>query len=297
MRGKSFLLLVILTMFWGLNFPLLKIGLLYESSLYIMFFRILVAVLFMFIVFHKKIKFPKSIRANIFLFIFGLFNMILFFGFWSIGEGTESASLSSIIIYTYPIIVIILARVFLSDKLNKYKTASLILGFAGMVIIFSNQLLVKFNIGLVYLLIAAISFSSGAVFMKKYLININPITINFVQSLYSLPVMFLWAFFTEKINFSGFNIYFISIVLYMGILGTAVAYSIYIDLYQHLNVSSIASYFFLVPAFSVVFTLIILHEINSYYTYIGFIIIGTGIFLTSKTPKNKKNVNNNPLPK
>ena len=248
MNGKSFLLLVILALFWGVNFPILKIGLIYESSLYIMFFRILTAVLFIFIVFHKKIKFPKSIRANIFLFIFGLFSIILFFGFWSIGEETESASLSSIIIYTYPIIVMVLARISLSDKLNSYKITSLILGFVGMVIIFSNQLLVRFNTGLIYLLIAALSFSAGIVFMKKYLININPITINFVQLLYSLPVMFLWAFFTEKINFSGFNIYFILIVLYMGIPGTAIAYLIYIDLYQHLSVSSIAPYFFLVPA-------------------------------------------------
>ncbi len=287
MEKNSFLLIILLTLFWGINFPILKIGLNYEPGLYIMFFRILVAVLFVFIVFRKKIKFPKSLRINILIFIFGLFNMILFFGLWSIGEETENASLSSIIIYTYPIIAIVLARILLDDKLNKYKILSLVLGFAGMVIIFSNQLLIKFNIGLVYLLIAAISFSIGIIFMKKYLININPITINFVQLLYALPPMFLWAFFTEKINFSGFNLYFILIILFMGILGTAVAYIIYIDLYQRLNVSSIASYFFLVPAFSVIFSVIILNEINSYYTYLGFIIIGIGIFLTSKKPKYK----------
>ncbi len=289
---KNFLLLIILAALWGINFLILKICLIYEPGLYIMFFRVLIAVLFIFIVLRKKIKFPKSIRANIFLFIFGLFNIILFFGFWAIGEGTETASLSSIIIYTYPIIVIVLARIVLDDRLNRYKIISLILGFSGMVIIFSSQLLIKFNIGLIYLLIAAISFSLGAIFMKKYLININTITINFVQLLYSLPVMFLWAFFTEKLNFGGFNILFISLILYMGILGTAAAYLIYIDLYQHSKVSSIASYFFLVPAFSVVFSIIILHEVNSYYTYIGFIIIGIGIYLTSLGTKNKRNITN-----
>ncbi len=289
---KNFLLLIILAALWGINFLMLKICLIYEPGLYIMFFRVLIAVLFIFIVLRKKIKFPKSIRANIFLFIFGLFNIILFFGFWAIGEGTETASLSSIIIYTYPIIVIALARIVLDDRLNRYKIISLILGFSGMVIIFSSQLLIKFNIGLIYLLIAAISFALGAIFMKKYLININTITINFVQLLYSLPVMFLWALFTEKPNFGGFNILFISLILYMGILGTAAAYLIYIDLYQHSKVSSIASYFFLVPAFSVVFSIIILHEVNSYYTYIGFIIIGIGIYLTSLGTKNKRNIIN-----
>lgn len=289
---KNFLLLIILAALWGINFLMLKICLIYEPGLYIMFFRVLIAVLFIFIVLRKKIKFPKSIRANIFLFIFGLFNIILFFGFWAIGEGTETASLSSIIIYTYPIIVIALARIVLDDRLNRYKIISLILGFSGMVIIFSSQLLIKFNIGLIYLLIAAISFALGAIFMKKYLININTITINFVQLLYSLPVMFLWALFTEKPNFGGFNILFISLILYMGILGTAAAYLIYIDLYQHSKVSSIASYFFLVPAFSVIFSIIILHEVNSYYTYIGFIIIGIGIYLTSLGTRNKRNITN-----
>lgn len=247
-----------------------------------MFFRILIAVIFLYIIFHKNIKFPHSIKVNIFLFIFGLFNMALFFGFWSIGEETEPASLSSIIIYTYPIITMVFARIILSDKLNKYKIISVLLGFSGMVIIFSGQLLIKFNIGLLYLLIGAISFSIGTVFMKKYLININSITINFIQTLYALPVIFLWSFITEKINYYNFNIYFILIIFYMGIFGTGIAYLIYINAYKNSNVSSIASYFFLVPAFSVIFSIIILNEINSYYTYTGFLIIGIGIYLTSK---------------
>ncbi|MEM3812228.1 MAG: DMT family transporter, partial [Thermoplasmata archaeon] len=69
---------------------------------------------------------------------------------------------------------------------------------------------------------------------------------------------------------------------YMGVLGTGVAYFIYFYLYRKYNLSSISSYFFIVPALSILFAYLILGEVESYLTYIGFLLVAIGIYFSSK---------------
>ncbi len=58
----------------------------------------------------------------------GILNTTVFFGFWFIGESYVSSSLATIVIYTYPIISLVLSSIFLNERLSKFSIISSVLG-------------------------------------------------------------------------------------------------------------------------------------------------------------------------
>lgn len=281
-------LFVLMAFFWGLNYPLVKIALQYQSFATLTLFRVLFAIVFSFAIFWKKIRFPKDKTDNFNIFVFAILNIVIFFTLWFMGESTVSSGLSSIIIYTYPILSILFSFLFLKEGLNNYKITGLIFGFIGLVLIFANQIITRPNIGLVFLIIAAISWSFGIVFLRKYLTLVGSYTVNSLQFLYALPLVFIISIPYHVVNVSKFNIEFLLITLYMGSLGTAVAYFIFVHLYSKYKASEISGFFFLVPAISLILGYFILGETMSLITYIGFAVIGIGIYLTSVNSTKKE---------
>ncbi len=271
---------------WALNYPLVKFALVYQSPMSLVFFRVFLAAVFSFIFFRKKIKIPRDLKTNLSLLIFSFLNMTIFMSFWFLGEQTESSSISSIIIYTYPVLSILFSVVFLKEKLSGIRALGVIFGFIGIILIFLHQLTVKPGIGLFFLAIGAASWALGTIYFKKYLQGVGNYTVNALQFAYSIPFLLLIVVPTGSINFSMLTPQFLIIVLYMGSLSTAVAYFIYIHLYSKYSVSDISSFFFAVPALSVIFSYFLLNENNSLATYLGFFMISLGIFLSSRKQNN-----------
>ena len=272
---------------WALNYPLVKIALLYEGPLYVLLFRVGLGAVISLVIAGGIKNAPRGFRDNFAIMITGLLNSALFMGFWFLGERTESASISSIIIYTFPIINIVLSYLVLSEKLTAFRAIGTAVGFAGMIVIFVEQLRISLNIGIVYLSLAAITWSASAVIYKKYLRGRNVRAVNAMQFVYAMPFVLLWALFGERFNISGLNFEFVSTILYMGIFGTAVSYLFYFHLTRKYEVSQISGFFFAVPAISVLLSFLILHETSSSYTYAGFALISAGVFISSVTRKGR----------
>ncbi len=271
--------------FWALNYPLVKFAIGYEPPLYILLFRVLFAMVFSLVFLARNFDVPKDLRTHISIAIVGLLNVAMFMGFWFTGEKTEPSSISSILVYTYPIFAMAFSTVFLGERPSRYKIIGIFAGFAGIVFIFADQLYIKPGIGLFFLIAAAVSWATGTVYFKRHLASHNVYAINALQFVYSLPVIIVWAYFSEPFRFATFNPQFIAITLYMGSLGSALAYYIYYHLFRKYDVSSISAFFFTVPALSIVFAFFILRETNSIYTYIGFALISLGIYMTSRNAR------------
>ncbi len=268
--------------FWALNYPLVKFGLSYEPPLILLFFRILFGAVFAMIFLARNFEFPRGIKTHISIAMVGLFNVVLFMGFWFTGEQSEPSSISSIIVYTYPILAMAFSMLFLGERPNRFRIAGTAVGFAGIILVFSDQLHLTPGPGLAFLVIAAVSWAIGTILFKRNLSGGNVLAVNAFQFLYALPVIAVWAFLTDPISIPNLYPQFLGITLYMGSLGSAVAYYIYLHLFKKYRVSSISSYFFTVPALSIVFGFFLLGETNTVFTYVGFALISAGIYLTSR---------------
>ena len=267
---------------WALNYPLLKIALQYEAPLFVLLFRVAFGALFSLVIIGGFRNIPRGLGDNLLVMVTGLLNSALFMGFWFLGENTEPASISSIIIYTFPIMNVVLSYFFLKERVTGTRIAGVVTGFAGMFIIFAEQLSLSLNAGLIYLVLAAFVWSVSAVIYKKYLVGRSVGGVNALQFAYSVPFVLLWAAVSEKFSVSGINLTFILIAVYMGLFGSAFAYLIYFQLMRKYDVTRISGMFFLVPAVSVVLSYALLGETNSIYTYFGFGLISLGIFIGSR---------------
>ena len=266
---------------WALNYPLVKIALLFEGPLYILLFRLLFGAVFSIAIAGGFRHVPAGLRDNALIMITGLLNSALFMGFWFLGERTESASISSIIIYTFPIINIVLSYVFLRKDLTAARAIGTVVGFAGVIVIFIEQLSIGLNTGLIYLILAALVWSLSAVVYKKYLSGRSVGSVNAMQFIYALPFVFVWALFGEKFRAAGLGYEFLGTMVYMGLFGSALSYLIYFHLTRKYDVSLISGFFFVVPAISVLLSFVMLHETSTLFTYAGFGLISAGIFIAS----------------
>lgn len=290
-RATDSLAFMAMASFWALNYPLVKFAYAYQSPMSILFFRIFFAGVFSFALFWKRIRFPRDLKTNLSLTLLGFLNIVFFMGFWFMGEQTESSALSSIIVYTYPVISIAFSAIFLKEKLAPLRILGTLIGFVGMVLIFVEQLSIKPGIGLFFLIAAAISWALGTIYFKKYLLHVGNYTVNSLQFLYTMPFVFVFNLGIGAFNFSAITWQFLAIVIYMGSLSTSVAYFIFLHLYSKYSVSSISSYFFAVPALSIVFSFFILKENNTLFMYAGFALISLGIYLSSRQIRKVQEIN------
>lgn len=279
---------VTMASFWALNFSILKIALRYDSPFPILFFRILFAVLSTFIIFAGRIKFPRDLRTNLLLLLSGSLNVSIFMGFWVLGEQVETAALSSIMVYSYPILAMLFSWYFLKEKSSSFKIIAAIIGFTGVILIFIEQVHISSVFGVVFLLVSAVSWALGTIVYKKYLSQENPVSVNSIQLLYSLPVMLICALVADPSGtiFPGYQVLLLTI--YMGFPATTIAYLIFFHLFKRYSVGEISSYFFAVPALSILFSFLVLGEKSTLSTYVGFVLISVGIFLSYH--KSKKNL-------
>ncbi len=275
--------------FWALNYPLVKIALSYESPTVLLFFRVLFATLFSLLLFWKNIELKISRNTALKVIVLSLFNVVLFMELWFYSENFMSAPLTSVLIYTYPIISTVLSISVLQEKVNMGIIVGIILGFTGMIIVFSYNLGVHSFTGPVIALLAALSWSLGTLFFKKFINNESKETVNFYQFLFALPVTFILVMLSgqldEVINPTLWSLFIAALI---GIPGTAFAYFAFLHLNRDYSVAGVSSLLFVVPALSTIFSLIILNQSLELVAMVGLALISVGTFFSSGVLKARR---------
>jgi len=271
--------------FWALNYPLVKIALSYESPTVLLFFRVLFATLFSLLLFWKNIELKISRNTALKVIVLSLFNVVLFMELWFYSENFMSAPLTSVLIYTYPIISTVLSISVLQEKVNMGIIVGIILGFTGMIIVFSYNLGVHSFTGPVIALLAALSWSLGTLFFKKFINNESKETVNFYQFLFALPVTFILVILSGQLNeVINPTLWSLFIAALIGIPGTAFAYFAFLHLNRDYSMAGVSSLLFVVPALSTIFSLIILNQSLELVAMVGLALISVGTFFSSGVP-------------
>jgi drug/metabolite transporter (DMT)-like permease len=134
---KFILMMLIAVIVWAFAFPFIKIGLdeLSFINLTIMRFFIVCCVFLIILLFQPK-KFSKLQKKDIIpIFILGFFGVIVYHLGLNYGEQYVSPGVASLIIATIPIQILILAAIFLKEKVTRTKLLGIILALSGVLII------------------------------------------------------------------------------------------------------------------------------------------------------------------
>ena len=102
--------------------------------------------------------------------------------------------------FTTPLFTTVLAVIVLGEVIRFHRTAALLLGFIGILIIIRPGYM-PFEFGTILMLIASFSFSFVLIFVKKLSATDSSLTIIFYHLLYMTPAFFILSFFYwESIN-------------------------------------------------------------------------------------------------
>ncbi|TRM74426.1 transporter, partial [Sulfolobus sp. B5] len=167
-----------LSVVWGLSFPLTKIITFSISPMIVSVARVAVGSIFFYLL-------GRGISIGIKQFINALLNFIIFLSFLNLGINfSPNPGLVAIMVYTQPVFVLLI-EYFLGNRISTKGIIGVILGVIGVI----SSATLSFNLGLLFGIIASLSWAGGTIYYSRKLTNENLIKLNAFMTLISIPFL------------------------------------------------------------------------------------------------------------
>jgi drug/metabolite transporter (DMT)-like permease len=285
---KDFFLLIVLAAIWGSAFFNIKIASNTYTPMAIAFGRIFFAALVMVLYcWMKGIKIDAfgehwKMYASI-----GLVNLILPFFFISFGIVKVQSNMAAILMSTAPIFATILGQLFIQDeKINFLKLLGIIIGFLGIVYLFSDDLLINQS-NFLYALIIILGpfcYTLGGLFSLK-LKHVKNETLTSSILVWAvimlLPILFIVENPTElRPSWSSTISLF-----YLGVVATAIAWLMRFHILKNNGLVFQSQVAYIIPIFGLIFGYLFLQEQVTHKIIIALIAIIISTYLVERGKK------------
>jgi len=287
-------LLAIVTIFiWGTTFISTKILLATFSPIEILFLRLTLAFVALFLVYPHRLKI-KDKKQELYFAGAGLCGVTLYYLLENIALTYSPASNVGVIVSLSPFFVAILAHWFLKgEKLRLRFFIGFIVAVAGISIISFNGIsnLQLSPMGDILAVLAALAWGGYSIFTKK----ISSFQYNTIQStrriffyglLFMMPALFIFGFkpdinqIVRPINL--FNL------IFLGAGASAVCFVSWNSALKILGAVKTSVYIYLVPVIAVITSVIVLGEKITIIAVVGILLTLTGLLISElKLPANK----------
>lgn len=167
----ALLILAATSLFWGLNWPVMKVAL---SGIPVLPFRaICLAIAGPAMLAFAALRGDRLIpppREFAWLLLAAFFNVTLWHLFTGYGVSLMAAGRASIIAYTMPAWATLLGAVFLRERLTPARIAALLLGMLGVAALLLPDLdaIIAAPLGALSMILAAITWAVGTIVMKRF---------------------------------------------------------------------------------------------------------------------------------
>ena len=199
------------------------------------------------------------------------------------GEQYLSAGVTSIFFATFPLFTGICAIfLFKNEKFSWHKLTGLMFGLAGVSIVFWDQLLLtQFDhqvvLGSLAIILGAASGAVSVVLVKKHLSIINPVVLSFYQMVQGIIFLYLIGFILERAYDIQVNLRVGLAVVYLGAIGSALAFALYYWLLQKWSAISLSLIVYIIPLVALLVDYLVLSELIHPRAILGMLIIFSGV--------------------
>ena len=282
MTLRAVVLLVLLVMVWGANWPIMKMGLGHIQPFWFVSIRMALGVLSMVVILLPigKLRLPPRgdwpVIASV-----GLLNMGLFMVLSNVALLVVPAGRSAILAYTTPLWVAPGAALFLGERLTPWRLAGVCLGLGGILVLFnpfgfdwSNHAALLGN-GL--LLLAALVWAAAILHVRGHRWQASPLELAPWQMLLGWAPVTLLAALVEGAPRPDGSFELIWVLLYNGTLATAFAFWAAVTVNRLLPALTVSLSFLCVPAGGLVFSAVMLGEGISLTNLGGLSLIVAGV--------------------
>ena len=228
MSLKVTLNLLLLAVFWGSAFPLIKVGLEDLSAGHLTLARFLVASACFapYLYFTKRRLFPK-LRDVPYFFLLGFLGITIYHTALNFGELHVSAGAASLIIATAPAISAVLAYFMLNDRLPVMGWVGTSISFFGVfLIVMGDEAGLSFNPYALLILLSAVVTAFFVVLQKPMFGRYKSAEVSaFATWAGTVPLFFFWPGFVGEVGSASAAPLLAAI--YIGVFPAAVAYAIF----------------------------------------------------------------------
>lgn len=287
-HNKTIALIIFLVIVWGISWPIYKVTLNYTPPLLFAGMRTLFGGLLLAVLF-----FPKRNRIrwkeNWMIYVnSAIFNVVLFYALQTIGLIYLPSGLFSVLVYLQPVLVGVLAWLWLGETMSLLKIIGLMIGFFGVVVVssggFSGHIAL---IGVVLALLTGISWAIGTVYVKKVTHKVDSMWLTAFQFIIGGVILNGAGLGVEKFSTIVWNGPYLFGLIFGAVLGISASWVAYFTLVNFGDASKVASYTFIVPLISVFSGTLFLHEPFTINLLIGLILIAVSIYLVNRKANNK----------
>jgi len=284
-KSFDYFILILLAFIWASAFFNIKIATYSYGPLTIAFLRIFFgAIPVVLLCYIKKIKIEAFSKDWYWFASIGVINLVIPFFLIAYGVQNVQSNLAAILMATTPLSASILAHFFTkNEKINLIKSIGVLIGFSGIVFLFSDSILINKNnfISALLILCGSTFYVIGGLLTLKISNKKNEnVTASILiwGTLVLLPISF---FIEQPWNLSPRIDSTISL-LYLGFFSTGIAWLLRFYLLKHNGLVFQAQVAYLIPIFGVVLGFLILGELITPKVIISLLAVIIGIYIVKK---------------
>ena len=276
--------------FWGMSFIWSSILLRYYQPVTIIFIRLVLSAVFLFLIIHFFWKEEKILKKDLpLVFLSALFNPFFYFLGENYGLKYSSPIISSAIIATIPVFSPIVAYLTLKEKLTMLNMSGILVSFSGVIVmlITPNLTFSSDNRGILFLSGAVLSALFYSVLLKKLTSRYSALVLiahqNLIGIFLFLPLFLIFEW--KSILIVKVNAEIILSFLLLSVFASSISFVFFAHSVKLLGVSKSNIFSNLIPVFTAIFSYLLLSEIITFQKTAGIILVIAGVYLSERNRK------------
>jgi len=289
-RSLDYFLLTILSLIWASAFFNIKIATYSYGPLTIAFLRIFFgAIPVVLLCYIKKIKIEAFSKDWYWFATIGIINLVIPFFLIAYGVQKVQSNLAAILMASTPLTAAGLAHFFTkNEKINLIKSTGVLIGFSGIIFLFSDNILINENniFSAFLILFGSCFYVIGGLLTLKISNKKNENVTASILIWGTIVLMPISLFLEQPWNLSPRLDSTLSLI-YLGIFSTGIAWLLRFYILKHNGLVFQAQVAYLIPIFGVILGFLILNEAITSKVIISLIAVIIGIYIVKKGSKIK----------
>tara|TARA_Y100000816_G_scaffold121312_1_gene85233 strand:- start:155 stop:1042 length:888 start_codon:yes stop_codon:yes gene_type:complete len=286
----DYTLLVLLALIWASAFFNIKIATYSFGPVTIALLRVFFgAIPVLILCFYKKIKVEAFSKDWYWFAIIGFINLVVPFYLISYGVKSVQSNLAAILMSTTPLSSTILGHYYTKDeKFNFTKTIGILIGFAGIVYLFSDNLLINESnfISAILILVGSTCYVIGGVLTLKIKEKKNENVTGSIL-IWAVIILIPLSFLIEKPWTYSPSVQSTISVVYLGLVSTGIAWLLRFKILVNNGLIFQSQVSYLIPIFGTILSYIFLRELITFKVLISLVAVTIGIYFVRRAGDKK----------
>jgi drug/metabolite transporter (DMT)-like permease len=286
----DYFFLTVLALIWASAFFNIKIATYSFGPVTIAFLRVLFgSIPVLLLCYYKNIKIEAFSKDWHWFAMIGFINLVAPFFLIAYGVKSVQSNLAAILMATTPLSATVLSHFYTkNEKFNLIKTFGVLIGFFGVIFLFSENLLINENnvFSALLILLGSTCYVVGGLLTLKISKKKNENVTGSILIWATIILIPLVSFTEQPWQVIPRTDSLIS-VIYLGIVPTGVAWLLRFRILKNNGLIFQAQVAFLIPIFGVILGYIFLKELITIKVLISLIAVSIGIYLFGKADVNK----------